>query len=202
MINALETTLDSDLYLGALTTHVLEHFFGNIRRIAKGDNSSTKFKKVMMNSYLEKTFNMQLGIEITNPRRTSDSGATVSASDKARPEHTFDFYLTVVHRILSNFIDFPEKLFFRSIVTTGEKYSLPLTTTWETMTDFIFYEKRDKSYSSRSTMSQKITATGGYSNYRQFKSDHQLSVAYRVAPANEREAEILMETMFNESTMI
>ena len=81
--------------LSKAANHLLEHLFGLIRTLCKGDDSQEKFLSSILKTFQIKFIQEQLGIHINISKRVSpDSGAKVASSDKdpciVRP---FGFYI-------------------------------------------------------------------------------------------------------------
>lgn len=69
------------LELGALGSHWLEHFFGLIRQVSRGNDSYEKFEYSAYNAVLSHFIEKEIGLQITSPKRVSSSGASLSESD-------------------------------------------------------------------------------------------------------------------------
>lgn len=62
------------VHLGALGTHWLEHFFGNVRRICNRNDSSESFKRSVLMIMMQKILGGKIQV-LSNRKRLSDSGA-------------------------------------------------------------------------------------------------------------------------------
>lgn len=155
--------------LGACGTHFLEHFFGSIRRLSRGDDTHKRFLSAVKNSYLERYLLKELKIPHINTQRRSDSGQTVS-DEQEIAEISMIHYLRAAKRFMNNFIDFPESLQVSSLAPADEKMSLE---------DFCALIKlTPESFKSTiSTKSESMTATGGLANCRRWKAAGQLGDA-------------------------
>lgn len=71
-----------DLNLAALTTHLLEHFFGKQRRNCKFDHRLVHFLDMASDSILYSIIESELHLELHQKSRVSDSGAHVQGTFK------------------------------------------------------------------------------------------------------------------------
>ena len=63
--------------LGSLGTHVLEHFFGNNRRINHGNDTAESFERTVAFQLLSTEIQNQMNLSIHQKKRVSTSGATL-----------------------------------------------------------------------------------------------------------------------------
>jgi hypothetical protein len=100
-----ELSKNQNIYLGALTSHPPEHFFGLIRRINKGNDRYQNFLSANLNSVLIKEIKKNYNFEIKIKSRTSNSGATISKDDIEHSEN-FGIYFSIVSAFLRHVIDY------------------------------------------------------------------------------------------------
>lgn len=70
-------SLPMKIRLGALGSHLLEHFFGRIRRLSHGDNRDSTFRRQARNIFVENLLASEIGYCIRITKRVSDSGANL-----------------------------------------------------------------------------------------------------------------------------
>jgi len=157
---------EKQLHLGVCGTHFLEHYFGSIRRISRGDNTHNRFMKSMKNVLLERilTYTLCLNPNISEGRK--DSGVIIDGDFEfeCRPIKS---YFVDAKRLLNNIIEFPDDLFDSEFYSITDKMELHEVMSW------IFQENEEKR-SSISTKSSGIIVTGGFSNVRIWKAKNQI----------------------------
>lgn len=73
---------DGVILLGRLGTHILEHYFGLIRRMCMKDDSSISFERSMTKGVLLNLISEEYGFKVQiQPKRSSDSGATIYSNE-------------------------------------------------------------------------------------------------------------------------
>lgn len=110
---------EKELHLGALGSHFVEHLFGNVRRISRGDNTHTKFLKTMQLHLLEEKLCNELNIRSNKQERRSDSGVIVT--DPLPSEFLyFGDYLLQAKQLMDTFIKFYNNMDFSWIHSTND----------------------------------------------------------------------------------
>lgn len=152
--------------LGACGTHFLEHLFGSVRRLSRGDDTHMRFIGALKNTYLERHLLKDLEIPPINTQRRSDSGRTVS-DDFEVQEFLLAGYLHAAKCFMNNFIDFPAKLPVSFFAPADEIMSL------DQLCELIKLTPKSGRFAI-STKSECMTSTGGLSNCRRWKAAGQL----------------------------
>ena len=67
--------------LGSLGSHWLEHFFGQVRQLSKGNDTYERFEECVYNSILSNILEQEIGIKLISPKRVSSSGATIEETE-------------------------------------------------------------------------------------------------------------------------
>ena len=94
---------DGGILLGRLGTHILEHYFGLIRRVCMKDDSSIAFERSMTKGVLLNLIADEYGFKVQiRPKRSSDSGAAVYSS--ADPKTTTSWTLKEAFVIMSDIL--------------------------------------------------------------------------------------------------
>ena len=158
---------EKQLHLGVCGTHFLEHYFGSIRRISRGDNTHNRFMKSMKNVLLERilTYTLCLNPNISEGRK--DSGVIIDGDFEFECRPIIS-YFAEAKRLLNNIIAFPDDLFDSDLCNITDRMELNEVMSW------IFQENEEKR-SSISTKSSGIIATGGFSNVRIWKAKNQMN---------------------------
>ena len=89
--------------LGALGSHHLEHFFGNIRRLSQGNDTSNKFAKKCYDALLRQILSHGLNIDITEEKRVSSSGVFIEEQSEIVHSERFIDYLQVAWCLFAPF---------------------------------------------------------------------------------------------------
>jgi hypothetical protein len=157
-----ETTLN----LGSCGTHILEHYFGNIRRHSHGNNTYRRFLKAMKNVFLEQHLLKELEIPRESPQRRSDSG--VKVCDPLIPDYpNMMYYFHIARGLVHTCMHIP-------MDTSAFKFALPKEpfTLREFAEKFLHFEEIEPKFIS--TKQKGFTATGGLRNYRIWSASQQL----------------------------
>lgn len=157
---------DEKVNLGSLGSHLIEHLFGNIRRMSKGNDTHKQFMHSLQCYMVESELCKRCGIENNNTSRRHDSGAIVEDSNFDK-EICFLTYLQAAKRLMNNFVQFPEGDLFVMIGVDKEKMTL------DECRDILprFLELRR---SKISTKSIGKVSTGGLCNARKWKAADQI----------------------------
>jgi hypothetical protein len=157
-----ETTLN----LGACGTHLLEHYFGSIRRHSLGDNTHARFMKAMKNVFLEQYLLNELKIPRESPLRRSDSGYHV-CDPLIEEKFNLMHYLQIARGLIQTVMHLPEG----TGIFTFALPERPLSINEFSARYLVFEEKND---TFRSTKKTGQTATGGIRNSRIWSAINQM----------------------------
>lgn len=157
---------EENLHLGACGTHFLEHYFGAIRRYARGEDTHQRFLGLMKQTLLERILMQRLGIELVPPHRRSDSGATVKEPLDLNL-FPLGVYFHWAKLFMNNFVDFPAHLNLDYIAPQDEKADLELVSQ-------LLQPLQSVHRHQISTKSDSMISTGGLSNCRRWKACSQL----------------------------
>lgn len=167
-INIASLLLDQEsIHLGSCGTHFLEHLFGNIRRISKGDDTHQTFIRSMKHVILERFLLNDMNTSPQLPTGRLDSGVFVVGDDQ--PEYKpMKYYLQLAKMLLNNCIDFREIKGLPDVCNITEKM---------TIEDFveIYGLFNVEKYSSISTKSSSMIVTSGLANTRRWKASEQIT---------------------------
>ena len=157
---------EKSLNLGSCGTHILEHYFGSIRRHSRGENTHDRFMKSMKKVFLEQHLLNELNIPREHPSRRSDSGYNVS-DDLFEEKLNLMHYFQIARGLLHTFMNIPESV---------PIYSFALPETPLTLRSFSenYLVSEKKSHYFSSTKKSGITATGGSCNYRIWSATNQM----------------------------
>lgn len=159
---------EKNLNLASCGTHLLEHFFGNIRRMSNGDDSLKSFTRTMQNVVIEGKLCRECGIDMTKSSRRKDSGVIVSDNVFLEKCSLIDF-LEKAMMLLNNFVDFKNMWLPEGLLAVKQK--MPM----DELNDLIPEVLKIKR-TFYSTKKAKMTSTGGYSNIRRWKASDQLNM--------------------------
>jgi hypothetical protein len=157
---------EATLNLGSCGTHVLEHYFGNIRRHSYGDNTYHRFLKAMKNVFLEQHLLNELGISRENPQRRSDSGVNVHdplITEKTNLMHYFQIARGLVHTCMC----IPENTWVFEFALPEKPFTIR-----EFADNYLHFEEKQPKFAS--TKQKGFTATGGLRNYRIWCASRQM----------------------------
>lgn len=158
---------EKEVYIGACGTHPLEHYFGNIRRICRGDDTHKKFLDAMNLLLAERYLCNKCDIDLDIVPRRCDSGQICTGA-KINKKVFIIPYLQKALNILEMFIPIPEIDTLVPILEISEIANID--DCWE-----LLYEISEKSKSEISTRSTGITSTGGFRNIRKWKAAEQIN---------------------------
>lgn len=161
---------EKNLNLASCGTHLLEHFFGNIRRMSNGDDSLKTFTRTMQNVVIEGKLCQECGIDITKSSRRKDSGVIVSDDIEPQIYRLID-YLHKARMLLNNFVDFKKMWLPDGLLAVKETMSIDEL-------NVLIPEVSKTKRTFFSTKKAKMTSTGGYSNIRRWKAADQLKMKY------------------------
>jgi hypothetical protein len=99
---------EETLNLGACGTHILEHYFGAIRRHSGGENTHDRFMKSMKKVFLEQHLLIQLNIPREHQQGRSDSGCIVRGAKITEKNRLID-YLQIARGLMQTFMNVPEE---------------------------------------------------------------------------------------------
>lgn len=91
--------------LGALGSHHLEHFFGAIRRVSRGDDSADQFLNRCYDSILKHIISRNLDIDFNEMKRVSSSGVFLEEEEKGTSSDCIHKYIQVAWCLYSDFRD-------------------------------------------------------------------------------------------------
>lgn len=157
---------EKNLHLGSCGSHFLEHYFGSIRRLSRGEDTHTKFLHTMKHVLLEHYLTTKLDIESIHEERRSDSGNIVTECTNVE-QLPFSIYLSHAKVLLNSIIEFPEDLLIPELSSLREKIQI------NEFLPYILQNECDISCST-STNSTNMVLTGGFSNVRRWKADNQI----------------------------
>lgn len=157
---------EKTLNLGACGTHILEHYFGSIRRHAGGDNSHNRFIKAMKKVFIEQSLLNELDIPRQNAGRRSDSGFN-ETSDLINEENDLMYYLKIARGLLQNFCNIPEDTPIYDFALPHEIIPIKMF-----IESYLQIEKKKSQFSS--TITTCITATKGIANKRYWIATNQI----------------------------
>ncbi len=160
---------EEHLHLGALGSNMVEHYFGNIRRLSRGDDTHKKFLKSMKLMCMEDALYNELGMERSNPERRSSSGCKLEDELPNEDFYIYD-YLTWARRFFNRFV-----LFKADLSSLGIPEIKGILTDKEIEEFLVDIKKEVKTIIS--TKSSKMTATGGEANRRMWKAAKELEDA-------------------------
>lgn len=158
--------MEESVNLGACGTHYLEHMFGSIRRLSRGDDTHKRFISSMRKMFLERYLYMELGIQPDIPKRRSDSGIFVN-DKKIDSEKILFPFLVKAKRMMNHFIDFPEELGLEHYASQQDKMN-------ETELKGFYNAYFLPTKHTISTKITKKTSTGAFSNCRRWKANEQI----------------------------
>ena len=158
---------EKSINLGACGTHILEHYFGSIRRHSAGDNTHDRFTKSMKKVFLEQHLLNELEIPYETPRRRNNSGFNVNDS-QIKEKNTLMYYLEIARGILLEVMNIPD-------IASIFMFAMPEKPM--TIIEFseIYLEIKKKKHEFRSTKITGITSTGGLSNCRIWSAANQIA---------------------------
>jgi hypothetical protein len=159
----------ANLNLGSLGTHFLEHFFGKIRKKSQDNHSHKQFLKTIIDSISEAAICKEYNIQISNTGRASDSGCHIGDEPVPAIEDEI-VYLRLGVEIFETLFALPVSPEVNLIKQTSSPIQL------ESIIEL--YESipwtSDGQVTFRSTAKDKMTATGGISNYKRWITMKQL----------------------------
>ena len=153
--------------MGVLGDHFLEHLFGNIRRLSKGDDTHPKFIKSLKDILLERCLLIQCGMNQKIPTSRCDSGQKLTENDKIAILPMKE-YLEIAKGILANSITLPEEEHITKISNEKGKFNLAR---FSAFFEHICIEKNVRI----STKSMGILLTGGLANIRRWQASCQFA---------------------------
>ena len=109
--------------LGALGSHHLEHFFGSIRRVSKGNDCSDKFLTMCYDAILRIIISNNLQIDSTEIKRKSSSGFFIEEEEEVTNSHSIIDYIKIAWCLFSKFRnqgDFFDLNLFKLATENGE----------------------------------------------------------------------------------
>lgn len=158
---------EKDVHMGVLGDHFLEHLFGNIRRLSKGDDTHPKFIKSLKDILLERCLLIHCGLDHKTPVSRCDSGQKLTEIEKIEILQ-MKVYLEIAKAILANSITVPEEEHIIKISNAKEKFNLARVSE---LFELICSEKNVPI----STKSMGILLTGGLANIRRWQASCQFS---------------------------
>lgn len=157
---------EKQIDLGAFGSHPLEHLFGNVRRVCRGEDTYQNFLASLISFQAESELASICGIELPQTSGKSDSGEKLN-DDPIQLDIHFTQFLQQARRLMQNFHNIPNIPILDEICTDKSKMSLD-----ECMILIPhFFEKNRKFIS---TKSQGITSTGGLTNLRRWTEKEQI----------------------------
>lgn len=172
---------NTDIHLGALGTHFLEHFFGKIRRLCKFDDSYSKFEASVQISIIIQILKKYYGLEFkenSQKSRLSDSGAKIFKENLFNKSMQYSVkrgmqlsyqIIGIIHSIHYSHIN---NLF---ISNTGMSSQLIIN---ELELSDISYIKNK--HEKLSTLSYKMQGGGGYTGIKRVQSGYELGTEERL----------------------
>ena len=154
------------IHLGSCGTHILEHYFGSIRRHSGGDNTHDRFMKSMIKVFVEQHLLNEFQISRCHQHRRSDSGFHV-CDDPIEENNNLMHYLQIARGLLESVMDIPpnEPIYHFALPDH------PFTFEW-LMESYFQIEKQRHCFTS--TKITGFTATGGSRNYRIWSATNQM----------------------------
>ena len=160
--------------LGACGTHFLEHFFGLVRKLSKGDDSAKMFEKGVDLVLIKKVLKNKFNVKISTPRRLSDSGARL-----------YKVYMVPQVELSKTYL-FSYKLISLVATPTSRIDIQNRMKLFENKADFSFSENNfysyfmsncdDKIISVPTLSSQRNASAKGYNNFRRIVSGSQVHI--------------------------
>ena len=87
--------------LGALGSHILEHFFGFVRRVCQGNNEKEAFLRAVTEFIDMKSLTKELSDPTISQRRISDSGVMIPESDhRVASSHRIGWFLAIGYQMM------------------------------------------------------------------------------------------------------
>lgn len=157
---------EKNLNLGSCGTHILEHYFGAIRRHSRGENTHDRFMKSMKKVFLEQHLLNELNIPREHPSRRSDSGYNV-CDELCEEQLNLMHFLKIARGLLHTFMNIPESVPIYYFAMPENPMTLKLFSE-----KYLVMEKRSHHFSS--TKMSGITATGGLGQYRIWSAANQI----------------------------
>jgi hypothetical protein len=105
-----EILRNEDLNLGALGTHYNEHYFGLLEKCQGNVNTADSFVQACVRAMNMKALMAHLGVEVIRSKHVSDSGATVSGSDRAQATQNLGRWLKfaqTLFQLVNSKVDLP-----------------------------------------------------------------------------------------------
>lgn len=153
--------------LGSCGSHPIEHLFGNIRRLSRGNDTHKQFIDSLKYYVSEGILCERCGVSNDSAIRRLDSGLIIEGGD-VDPDTCFLNYLQPAMMLMNNFMQFNKVPILEKIGVGCKKMRLdecidmlPLFT--------------QKQHSKISTKMMGITSTGGLSNTRKWKAAEQIN---------------------------
>lgn len=158
------------VHLGALGTHWLEHYFGKIRRLCKGNDSAQKIEEAITFTLLQKyLMNKKNSDYKSSPRkkRISDSGCILPEENEIMEPPTLMESMIISHLILAKAkINVRSNLNDLFINTQIEEINDSLDEYPESFIDHLFH--------STSTLRMKMQGGGGFTSRSRMLSGNEL----------------------------
>lgn len=169
---AIVISKNTEIHLGALGTHFLEHYFGKIRRLCKMDDSAPKFESSVQISIIIQVLIKYYGLKIeerAQKSRLSDSGAKLNIDD--------NFVESNCYSVLRG-MQFAHKLLSLSKTTTclHLKRILKNSTNFNILRELDSYEISfiNFRHNKLSTLAYKMHGGSGYTGIKRVQSGSEL----------------------------
>jgi hypothetical protein len=114
---------EDTLHLGACGTHILEHYFGAIRRHSGGEDTHVRFISSMKKVLLEQHLLTELEIPRDTPHKRSDSGYVIS-DRRIREKTNLMYYLRIARGLLGTIMHIPSSTQIYSFAYPGSSFTL------------------------------------------------------------------------------
>ena len=158
---------ESTVNLGSCGTHILEHYFGSIRRHSGGDNTHERFMKSMKKVFIEQYLLNAFKIPREHPHRRSDSGFNV-CDEIIEEKNNLMHYLQIARGLLETVLAIPGDIPVYHFAMPESPITIRMLSE-----RYLTIEKKIHRFSS--TKVTGITATGGFNNCRIWSAINQVS---------------------------
>ena len=163
--------------LGALGSHRLEHFFGGIRRISRGNDTSEHFQNRCYDSLLKQIISKNLEIQTTEIKRVSSSGTFLDSSEETTNSLSIVDYIQLAWCLFSPFREQGEffNLQLFSLATNEGKDIMDEEAAFHHIEEILLSSQASKNYKIISTKKERMIVRSGLINDKRNSEANQIS---------------------------
>lgn len=163
--------------LGSLGSHHLEHFFGGIRRVSKGNDTAEHFVYRVYDALLKNIIKRNLSMKDTEERRVSSSGVFLEHAEEKAKSFSIITYIQLAWCFYSSFRQPGEFFNFQlfQIATIEGKDVMTEEEAFQHLEEILLFGQKEKEPKVISTKKEKIVIRSGLTNDKRNAEANQIT---------------------------